>query len=46
MPKLTAQIEDKILQETFGVAMRDSTLLLFLLFGLFMFTAAFTAVPA
>lgn len=36
----------KILLETFGVAMRDSTLLLCLLFGLFMFTAAFTAVPA
>jgi hypothetical protein len=26
--------------------MRDSTLLLFVLFGLFMFTAAMTAVPA
>jgi hypothetical protein len=29
--------------ETLGVAMRDSTLLLFLLFGLFMFTAAVLA---
>jgi len=29
-----------------GVAMRESTVLLFLLFGLFIFGAAFTAVPA
>ena len=32
--------------ETFGVPMCDTTVLLFVLFGLFMFTAAFTAVRA
>jgi len=31
--------------ETFGVPMCDTTVLLFVLFGLFMFMAAFTAVP-
>jgi len=39
MSHLTTRLKDDILLNTFGVAMRDSTLLLFLLFGLFMFTA-------